>query len=121
MPPDETGRLKELERYAILDTPAEARFDRLTALAARLYRVPVAVISLVDEHRQWFKSHQGTALSETPRDISFCTHAICGKDVMVVPDATRDPRFAASPLVTGESHVRFYAGAPLITPAGFHV
>src|SRR6266567_4631974 len=121
MPDDEKERLKDLQRYAILDTPPEARFDRITALAARLFQVPVALISLVDEQRQWFKSRRGTELSETSRDISFCTHAIRSQDVMVVPDATRDPRFAASPLVTGESHVRFYAGAPLITPAGFHV
>src|SRR6266536_4225030 len=104
MPDYEKERLRELHRYAILATPPEARFDRITGLAARLFRVPVALVSLVDEHRQWFKSHHGTGLRETPREISFCTHAIERKRVMVVPDATRDPRFASNPLVTGEPH-----------------
>ena len=121
MPDQEKERLQELRRYAILDTPPEARFDRITGLAARLFRVPIALVSLVDEDRQWFKSHHGTHLRETPREISFCTHAIQTEGVMVVPDAARDPRFASSPLVTGEPHVRFYAGAPLITSAGFRI
>jgi PAS domain S-box-containing protein len=121
MPDQEEERLRELRRYAILDSPPEPRFDRITALARRLFKVPVALISLVDEHRQWFKSHSGVELEETPRDISFCTHGIGSNEVMVVPDAALDPRFAASPLVTGEPHVRFYAGAPLITPSGHRV
>jgi PAS domain S-box-containing protein len=121
MPDEEKHRLIELRRYAILDSSPEPRFDRITALARRLFKVPVALISLVDEQRQWFKSHPGTDLEQTARDISFCTHAIRGEDVMVVPDATLDPRFAENPLVTGEPHIRFYAGAPLITPSGFHV
>src|SRR5438874_5968763 len=108
MPDHEHDRLRELRHYAILDTPVEARFDRITALAARLFKVPVALISLVDDQRQWFKSHQGTTLQETPRNISFCTHAIRDDDVMVVPDATLDPRFRGSPLVTGEPYIRFY-------------
>src|SRR6478672_12025396 len=90
MPDHEKERLQELYRYAILDTPPEARFDRITGLAARLFRVPVALVSLVDEHRQWFKSRHGTELLETPRDISFCTHAIESDQVLVVTDATRD-------------------------------
>jgi PAS domain S-box-containing protein len=118
---DEQDRLKELRRYAIVDTPPEPRFDRITRLAARLFGVPVALVSLVDEHRQWFKSSHGTQLRQTPRDISFCTHAIASDQVMVVPDATVDPRFASSPLVTGEPHVRFYAGAPLVTAGGFRL
>jgi PAS domain S-box-containing protein len=121
MPDDEQERLKELQRYAILDSPPEARFDRITRLATRMFRVPTALISLVDEHRQWFKSTHGTDLRETPREISFCTHAIRSDEVMVIPDATADPRFAASPLVTGPAQIRFYAGAPLITPGGFRL
>src|SRR5215472_14878902 len=101
MQDSEQERIRELRRYAILDSPAEARFDRITRLAARLFHVPTALISLVDEDRQWFKSRHGTELEETARDISFCTHAIRTEDVLVVPDATRDARFAANPLVTG--------------------
>ena len=121
MPDDEKKRLQELHRYAILDTPPEARFDRITGLAARLFRVPIALVSLVDEHRQWFKSRRGTDLQETPRDISFCTYAIEKDGVLMVPDAALDPRFASSPVVTGAPHVRFYAGAPLITAAGYRI
>ena len=117
----ESNRISELRRYAILDTPPEARFDRITSLAARIFKTPIALISLVDEQRQWFKSHYGTAVRQTAREISFCTHAIEGDQVLVVPDATLDPRFAASPLVTGEPHIRFYAGAPLITAAGYRL
>src|SRR5262249_27787644 len=98
MPDDEQDRLKELRRYAIMDTPPEPRFDRITTLARRLFKVPVALISLLDDRRQWFKSHAGTHLEQTPREISFCTHVIRGTDVMVVPDATLDSRFADSPL-----------------------
>ncbi len=121
MPDKENQRLAELRRYAILDTPPEQRFDRITALAARLFGAPMALVSLVDEHRQWFKSRQGVEQRETARDISFCTHAIGGDEVLVVPDATQDERVATSPLVTGDPQIRFYAGAPLISSGGFRV
>ncbi|CAN5334883.1 hypothetical protein BH24PSE2_BH24PSE2_21050 [soil metagenome] len=116
---NETGRLHALRRYRILDTPPTERFDRITRLAARLFDVPIALVSLVDEGRQWFKSRCGIEVEETSRDVSFCAHAILSRGVMVVPDAREDLRFADNPLVTGPPYVRFYAGAPLIDPAGF--
>lgn len=109
-------RLDVLRDYQILDTLAEPRFDRLTRLASMIFRVPIALISLLDYHRQWFKSRVGLNLCETPIGISFCQYAVQGDAVLYVPDATEDARFASSPLVTGTNHVRFYAGAPLITP-----
>jgi PAS domain S-box-containing protein len=118
LPNSEKKRLEVLWDYGVLDTPPEAVFDDLTAVAAQVCEAPIALISLVDECRQWFKSKVGLSVSETARDISFCTHAIQQKDVFVVPDAAKDPRFAHSPLVTAEPGIRFYAGAPLITPEG---
>lgn len=117
-PADEAGRLAALRRYDVLDTPQEPAFDRFVRLAALLLDVPIAMISLVDAERQWFKARYGIETPETPRAIAFCDHAIRGKDVMVVPDAEQDPRFRDNPLVTGDMHVRFYAGAPLLTPDG---
>ncbi len=116
---NEKRRLQVLWQYDVLDTVPEAVFDELTELAARICEAPIALISLVDERRQWFKSRVGTTLEETSRDISFCTHAIMGADVFVVPDASRDKRFAQNPLVTSEPRIRFYAGAPLITADGY--
>jgi len=116
VPKDERGRLADLDSYEVLDTPPEEDFDNLTLLAAHICSAPIALISLIDTDRQWFKSKVGTRLSETPRDIAFCAHAILQTDLMIVPDATRDKRFAANPLVTRNPGVRFYAGAPLITP-----
>lgn len=115
---DEKERLSALARYAILDTPAEADFDDFTILAAQICDVPVALISLVDRDRQWFKSALGVDARETPRDISFCGHALHQPEILEVPDALKDARFADNPLVTGEKGIRFYAGAPLITPSG---
>ncbi|MGF7206558.1 GAF domain-containing protein [Skermanella aerolata] len=115
---DELRRLEALKAYEILDTAPEAAFDRLTAVAAGLFQTPVSLVSLIDETRQWFKSCRGLAVTETPRDMAFCDHAIRADDVLVVPDATRDPRFRSNPLVVGEPHIRFYAGAPLRTPGG---
>lgn len=116
---DERQRLTALHSYAILDTPPEASYDDLARLAALICDTPIALISLIDADRQWFKARFGLSRSETSRDDSFCTHAIRQKDqVLVVPDATVDPRFAKSPLVTHEPHVRFYAGAPLVAPGG---
>ena len=117
-PRDEPVRLQTLRSLHILDTPAEERFDRLTRIAKRIFGVPIALVSLVDENRQWFKSCVGLGAPETPRDISFCGHAILGSRVFVIPDAAEDPRFADNPLVTGEPHIRFYAGCPLVVPNG---
>jgi GAF domain-containing protein len=118
VPKDEKQRLKVLWQYDVLDTVPEEVFDDLTELAARICEAPIALISLVDEKRQWFKSKVGTSVSETSRDISFCAYAITQSDLFIVPDATRDPRFADNPLVTSDPKIRFYAGAPLITPDG---
>lgn len=117
----ERARQAALLSYDILDTPPEAAFDRFTSLAAHIFDAPMALVSLVDEHRQWFKSACGVAVKETPREIAFCDHTIRGKSVMVIEDAAHDARFAANPLVTGEPHLRFYAGAPLLTPTGFAI
>ena len=118
IPPDEDARLAELRSLNVLDTIAEERFDRLTRMARRLFGVDVALVSLVDENRQWFKSCAGMELSETPRDISFCGHAILGDGAFVIPDALQDERFSDNPLVAGPPHVRFYAGCPLRGPGG---
>lgn len=118
-PLDEQKRLGALRRLDVLDTPIEGAFERLTSLASRLFDTPIALISFVDNNRQWFKSHQGVDFCETPLSMSFCTHTIQKKEhVLVVPDATTDTRFCSNPLVTGESHIRFYAGAPLISREG---
>lgn len=118
LPADETARLATLRVLQVLDTPSDERFDRLTRMAKRLFNVPIALISLVDADRQWFKSAQGLEVSETPRDVSFCGHAILSDDILLVPDAHLDPRFADNPLVTGPPHVRFYAGCPVRAPSG---
>src|SRR5205085_4824768 len=117
----EAKRLAALQRYQVLDTPEDAAFDRITEMAARLFQAPVAVISFVDRDRQWFKSHFGLNITETPRAASFCTHAILSDDVMVVPDAAKDERFRGAPMSVGSVRIRFYAGAPLITPAGLRL
>lgn len=118
IPDDEPARIDSLRSLAILDTPPEERFDRLTRMAKRLFGVPIALVSLVDENRQWFKSCMGMDVSETPRDISFCGHAILGNDVFIIPNAIEDERFADNPLVVNEPHIRFYAGCPLRAPDG---
>ncbi len=113
VPFDEASRLATLRGLNILDTSPEERFDRLTRLAQHLLDVPIALVSLVDANRQWFKSCQGLDASETPRSISFCGHAILDDQLFVIPDALLDPRFADNPLVTSAPHIRFYAGQPL--------
>ena len=120
MPPDEDRRLRALQECDLLDTAAEERFDRFTRIAAALFDVPIALVSLVDRERQWFKSRKGLDVSETPRDAAFCAHAILSDDVLQVQDALADDRFADNPLVTGEPRVRFYAGAPLTLKNGTH-
>lgn len=121
LPPDEQRRLESLWRYAILDTPPEEAFDLITRLTARLFQAPISMVSLVDHARQWFKSRYGLAINHTERDIAFCAFAIHSDHVMVVPDTLADSRFVNNPLVTGEPYIRFYAGAPLITPDGYRV
>jgi len=120
-PLDDEYRLDALNSYAVLDTPPEPAFDRVTRSAASLFDVPIAVVSLVDRDRQWFKSCVGLDASETPRGTAFCAHAIMRDSVMVVPDASADPRFAENPLVIGPPGIRFYAGAPLVTAEGFRL
>jgi GAF domain-containing protein len=115
---NEKKRLKILWQYEVLDTVPEEVFDDLTELAARICEAPIALISLVDEDRQWFKSKIGVTLNETSLDVSFCAHAIRKKGLFVVPDATKDRRFANNPLVTSKPKIRFYAGAPLTTHDG---
>ncbi len=111
-------RLGALRASGLLDTPAEERFDRVTRMAQRLFNVPIALVSLVDEDRQWFKSRQGLDATETPRAFSFCAHAIAGDEVFQVADAGTDVRFADNPLVLGDPNIRFYAGAPISAPDG---
>ncbi|MGQ9368235.1 hybrid sensor histidine kinase/response regulator [Azospirillum sp. ST 5-10] len=120
-PLDEPARIAALRVRSILDTPAEPLFDRLVRLATRHFGTPIALVSLVDENRQWFKARVGLDVPSTSRRLSFCAYAILEDTVMVVPDATRDPRFADNDLVTGEPGIRFYAGAPLVTADGLRL
>lgn len=117
----EAARLEALYRYDILDTEPEEAFERITRLVKSVLQMPMAVVSLVDRDRQWFKSRQGVGASETRRDISFCTHAIKDTQPLIVPDALADPRFAESPIVLGDPHIRFYAGVPLRTRDGYNL
>jgi GAF domain-containing protein len=118
---NETERLSALHRLHLLDTAPEQAFERLVATAARLFGVPIALVSLVDTDRQWFKARCGLDVSETHRDLAFCNYTILHDTVFVVPDATADPQFAQNPLVTGGPGIRFYAGAPLILRPGIRL
>ena len=112
-PPDEQERLRDLRRLEILETDPEPEFDRIVRLAAAVGRTPIAVISLYDQHRQWFKARVGLDAHEAPRELSFCAHAITQQQPLVVLDALLDDRFSDNPSVTGDPKVRFYAGAQL--------
>jgi GAF domain-containing protein len=118
LPSNEAERLAALKEYHILDTGTEQSYDDIVILAAHICKVPIAMISLVDEVRQWFKSKVGVEQQQTSRDVAFCAHAILQKEPFTVRDATKDRRFADSALVTGEPYIRFYAGIPLINPEG---
>ena len=117
-PKNEKKRLEILWQYDVLDTVPEQVFDDLTELAAHICEAPIAMITLVDEDRQWFKSKLGITATETSRDVSFCGHAILQNKLFIVPDAARDARFADNPLVKNDPKIRFYAGAPLVTHDG---
>lgn len=121
IPDNEDDRLHALRQLLILDTPPEERFDRIVSFAAQEFDVPIALITLVDAERQWFKAGVGIDICETSRDVSFCGHAIMSNDTMVIADATQDHRFSDNPFVLEAPQVRFYAGAPLTLPSGQNV
>lgn len=122
LPENEAERLKALADYNMLDTLSEQAFDDLTALAAYICKTPIALISLVDADRQWFKSKVGLKISETPREWAFCSYAILQtEDILVVSNAIKDNRFSKNPLVKSNPKIRFYAGVPLVTPNGFPI
>ncbi|AOW78331.1 hypothetical protein A3Q34_16695 [Colwellia sp. PAMC 20917] len=121
IPDNELARLAALDEYNILDTPSELAYDQLTELVSSVCGTPIVLISFIDEKRQWFKSHYGLEVGETPRDIAFCAHAIHHDDVFEIQDSRKDKRFHDNPLVTGPAQVIFYAGAPLITPEGLRL
>jgi len=121
IPENEAARLETLRQYQVLDTESEDAFDDLTRLASYVCGAPTALISLVDANRQWFKARVGIQARETPRNISFCGHAILNRDCFIIEDALFDDRFADNPLVLKEPFVRFYAGMPLWSPEGFAI
>lgn len=118
-PDNEPQRLAALKEYRILDTAEEQSFDDIVVLATSICKVPIAMVSLVDESRQWFKARVGVTQRQTSRDVAFCAHAILQHEPLIVPNALKDPRFADSTLVTRRPHIRFYAGFPLIDHKGF--
>jgi len=119
IPENESDRVRRLHSLEILDTLPESAYDDITLLAAEIANTPIALVSLVDANRQWFKSRHGLEARETPRDMAFCAHAIMKPgETMVVPDACLDPRFASNPLVSGDPNIRFYLGAPLVLSDG---
>lgn len=118
LPPNEAARLTLLQSYAILDTPGENTFGQIVIQAASLFGVPLAALTLVDRDRVWYKAQHGFHMRELPRSVAFCAHAILGDSVLVAEDLSADARFADSPLVAGGPAIRFYAGAPIISPRG---
>jgi len=121
IPANDADRLQALRELLLLDTPPEQRFDRIIAFAAEEFDMPTVLLSLVDENRQWFKARTGMDSCETPRNVSFCAHAILADDILLIPDTHLDSRFANNPLVTGKPFIRFYAGAPLQPKPGLRV
>ena len=119
LPPDEAQRLAVLRQCRVLDSPPEEQYDDIARLAAHICGVPIAAVSLIDTDRQYFKSIVGLDVRETPREAAFCAHTVLQSDVLVIPDAFADPRFADNPLVVGDPDIRFYAGAPLVTSDGY--
>lgn len=118
---DEEARLAALQRYRIVDTPREERFDKITALVRDVLQVPICAVTLIDKDRQWLKSIQGLEGEQTPREIAFCSHTIRAREPLIVPDATADDRFSSNPLVTGAPCIRSYAGVPLCSPDGYNL
>lgn len=118
---DEVGRLAALNRYDILDSGHEERFDRITKVVEMALKCPITAISLVDAERQWFKSQRGLDVDETPRDMAFCAHTIKDTKPMIVEDAAQDPRFTENPLVLGDPNIRSYLGVPLVSPDGYNI
>jgi GAF domain-containing protein len=121
IPADDHDRLAALRALLILDTPPEERYDKIVRFAAEEFDVPIALVSLIDQDRQWFKARVGLDVCETGRDVSFCGHAILQPEIFVIPDARQDQRFADNPIVTGEPKVIFYAGAPFTEPSGYTI
>ena len=119
IPSNEQERLAALRQYELLDSAAEQSTDDIVEIASHICQVPIALVVLLDEHRQWFKAARGLSATETPRDVAFCAHTILKSETMVVPDARLDVRFASNPLVTGAPQIRFYAGVPLLNPEGY--
>ena len=119
LPLDEEERIEALRRYGAFGLLRSAAFDDISRLAAFICRTPIALISLVDTNRQWFLSRTGLSACETSREASFCAHALVGTEMLIVEDAQADARFAHNPMVVGDPHIRFYAGAPLVTPDGY--
>jgi diguanylate cyclase (GGDEF)-like protein len=121
IPADEDQRLRDLERHGVVGIASDEHFDRIVELASSIFQVPISLISLVEKDRQWFLTHKGLEATETPRTMAFCAHAIAANAVLVVPDALVDERFRTNPLVIDPPHIRFYAGAPLQSPAGHNL
>lgn len=118
IPPTESARIASLHSYRILDTPTDAGFEDIVDAVRRSLRVPIALVSLVDTDRQWFKARRGIDPTETSRELAFCAYAILGSDPMVVEDTLKDERFCGHPFVVGVPHIRFYLGVPILTPGG---